>query len=109
MSCRRSHEIDLLEFLEEAGVEAFGDFREHYPRCTDCSAEVRAWTDLQLKLRGSDLGHPDASLLLRYSESRETFGSGQRVHVEDHLASCVTCRDELETLKPPPGTYNNEQ
>lgn len=99
MSCRRSHEIDLPGFLEEAGAETFRAFREHYPRCVDCSAEVRAWTDLQLKLRGSDLSHPEPDVLLRFSDSRETLGREQQGRVERHIASCAACRDELETLK----------
>jgi hypothetical protein len=99
MSCRRSHEIDLPGFLEEAGAETSRAFREHYPRCVDCSAEVRAWTDLQLKLRGSDLSHPEPDVLLRFSDSRETLGSEQQGRVERHIASCAACRDELETLK----------
>ena len=102
MSCRRAFEIDLAGFLAEPRAEGFAGFRDHYPRCRECSAEVRAWTELDQQLRahaGSGAAHPSASLLARYDESPRALAPAERVGVELHLAQCPACRDELRALK----------
>ena len=102
MSCRRAFEIDLAGFLAEPRAEGFAGFRDHYPRCGECSAELRAWTELDQQLRvraGSGAAHPSASLLARYDESPRGLAPAERVGVERHLARCPTCRDELRALK----------
>ncbi len=102
MSCRRAFEIDLAGFLAEPRAEGFAGFRDHYPRCRECSAEVRAWTELDQQLRahaGSGAAHPSASLLARYDESPRALEPAKWVGVERHLAQCPACRDELRALK----------
>jgi hypothetical protein len=102
MSCRRAFEIDLAGFLAEPRAEGFAGFRDHYPRCRECSAEVRAWTELDQQLRahaGSGATHPSASLLARYDGSPGALGPAERAGVERHLAQCPGCRDELRALK----------
>ena len=44
-------EIDLPGFLARPREDEFASFRDHYPRCSECSAEVRAWTELDDRLR----------------------------------------------------------
>ncbi len=99
MSCRRSLEIELPEFLAEPGAAAFDEFREHYPRCAECAAEVRAWTELdaQLAAGGGGVGaaHPDPEQLARY----EALPAGERAGLEHHLAGCPSCREELRQLR----------
>ena len=102
MSCRRAFEIDLAGFLAEPRAEGFAGFRDHYPRCRECSAEVRAWTELDQQLRahaGSGATHPSASLLACYDGSPRALGPAERAGVERHLAQCPACRDELRALK----------
>ena len=102
MSCRRAFEIDLAGFLAEPRAEGFAGFRDHYPRCRECSAELCAWTELDQQLRvhaGSGATHPSASLLARYDESPRALGPAERAGVERHLAQCPACRDELRALK----------
>ena len=101
MSCRRAFEIDLAGFLAEPRAEGFAGFRDHYPRCRECSAEVHAWTELDRQLRtraGSGAAHPSASLLARYDESPRALDPAERVGVVRHLAQCPACRDELRAL-----------
>ncbi len=99
MSCRRSLEIELPEFLAEPGAAAFGGFRDHYPRCVDCAAEVRAWTELDAWLAAGAVGaaatHPEPEQLARY----EALAAGERAGLDHHLAGCPACREELRQLR----------
>ena len=52
MSCQRIQEIDLAGFLASPRDAEFASFREHYPVCAECAAELRAWTELEIVLRG---------------------------------------------------------
>jgi hypothetical protein len=103
MSCRKAFDIDLAAFLSEAGGEEFAQFREHYPVCPDCSAEVRAWTDLHALLQagsaGTDGEHPEAEVLLRYEQGSPPLSAAETAQVENHLVRCNTCREELTALR----------
>jgi hypothetical protein len=103
MSCRRAFVIDLADFLSEPGREEFAEFREHYPVCPECAAEVRAWTDLHVLLQsraaGPNGGHPEPEALLRYEQGDARLGTAQVAELEGHLARCPSCRDELSALR----------
>ena len=100
MSCRRAFEIDLAGFLAEPRADAFAGFREHYPRCAACAAEVRAWTELHLRLAsGAPAGHPEPAKLLRYEDGGAALAAAERAALEAHLAGCASCRDELAALR----------
>lgn len=97
MSCRRAFEIDLAGFLEDPRADAFADFRDHYPRCPECSVEVGAWSELEAQLRArNDARHPDPQQLARFPEGLD---ARERVGVERHLVDCAACRDELRALE----------
>jgi len=97
MICRRAFEIDLGGFLEDPRADAFADFRDHYPRCPDCSAEVGAWTELEVELRArNDARHPGPEQLARFPEGLD---ARERIGVERHLVECAACRDELRALE----------
>ncbi len=100
MSCRRTHDLDLLDFLAEPARADFDAFRDHYPRCADCTAEVRAWTELHEALRaeGAD-AHPDPELLARFDADRRGLAESERLGLEQHLEGCAPCRDELRALR----------
>jgi hypothetical protein len=103
MTCRRASEIDLPGFLADPSRPEYDAFRAHYPRCRECAAEVRAWTELREALRaarspGSFL-HPEPEQLARYEEAPAALGESERRALEAHLAGCVACRDELRALR----------
>lgn len=98
MSCRRSLEIELSDFLLQPGAEAFADFRDHYPRCRECAAEVRAWTELHERLAAGGAAHPDPATWVRYHEAPGELAQAQRVALDRHLEGCPVCRDELAAL-----------
>jgi hypothetical protein len=103
MTCHRAFEIDLAGFLRDPGSAEFADFRSHYPRCADCSAEVRIWTELHLQLQSggaaAEASHPAEELLLQFEEEPDAMDAAQRATVERHLAQCRSCRDELRALR----------
>jgi hypothetical protein len=103
MTCRRAFEIDLAGFLRDPGSAEFAGFRAHYPRCADCSAEVRIWTELHLQLQSggavAEAFHPAEELLLQFEERPDALDAAQRATVERHLAQCRSCRDELRVLR----------
>jgi hypothetical protein len=99
MSCRKAFDIDLPRFLSDARADEFAAFRDHYPRCAECAAEVRAWTELHIRLEAGHAGHPEPLLLQRYEEEPERLGDAERARVAAHLRSCAACRDELAALR----------
>jgi hypothetical protein len=100
MSCRRAFELDLAEFVADPRASEFAAFLEHYPACAECSAEVRAWTELEAQLRGEGVSaHPDEATLLRFEQSPGSLGAAERRRVESHLATCHSCADELAALR----------
>jgi hypothetical protein len=101
LSCTRALEIDLPEFLADSSGEEFAGFREHYPTCAACAAEIRAWTELHLQLgraRGAESAHPAEELLLRFEERPDGLRTSERLAIEAHLETCRSCREELRTL-----------
>ena len=98
MSCRRAHETDLVEYLAEPRAERFRAFREHYPLCPECAAEVRAWSELERTLAPPAV-HPEPALLLRYEDEPAALAAAERRDLETHLAGCAPCRDELAALR----------
>jgi hypothetical protein len=91
MACQRSREIDLPAFLAAPRDPEFDAFRLHYPRCAECAAEVRAWTELHEALAAP---HPEPEQLARYA----ALAPQERAAVERHVAGCPSCREELAQL-----------
>lgn len=98
MSCQRVDEIDLAGFLASPRDEAHAAFREHYPVCAECAAEVRAFTELDLLLRGPET-HPAPDVLLRWEDEPMSLPDARRAELDRHVASCAGCRDELRALR----------
>lgn len=92
MGCKRSFEVDLAGVLADPRAKAYAGFRDHYPRCPACSAEVRTWTELHAALGARE--HPEAERLARYAE----LPAAERGVIDRHVAACASCRDELRLL-----------
>src|SRR5438067_3927074 len=98
MSCRRAFDLDLADFVASSARPEWAEFRAHYARCAECSAEVRAWTELHLLLQ-PPAAHPAEELLLRFETERGLLPAAERRAVEEHLARCPSCNDELAALR----------
>ena len=94
MSCRRAYDLDLAAFLRDPRAPELEEFIEHYPRCPDCAAEVRAWTEVHLALAPR---HPAPAELLGYQDG--TLAPDARATLDRHLASCTGCSEELRALR----------
>jgi anti-sigma factor RsiW len=103
MTCRRSREIELEAFLIDAGAPEWAEFRTHYPRCPDCSAEIARWTQLEGWLRSAapagEPVHPAESLLVRYEEEPVRLTPAERRAVAGHLEACAACRSSVLALR----------
>jgi len=101
VSCSQTQELDLTSFLADANRSEFAAFREHYPSCAECSAEVRAWTELHqvLTAAGAEAAHPSEEGLLRFEQQPESLSAAECRAIETHLESCLSCKDELRTLR----------
>ncbi len=101
MHCNRTHEIDLLDFLDAPGGPAFADFRSHYPTCATCASEVRAWTELRagLQTQSTHPSHPSPESLLAFETGAMSLATDERERLAAHLSSCTTCREELAMLR----------
>src|SRR5207249_12296180 len=98
MSCRRSFDLDLADFVASSARPEWAEFRAHYARCPECSAEVRAWTELHLLLQPPAV-HPAEAVLLRLETEPGRLPAAERRAVEEHLAGCPSGRDELAALR----------
>jgi len=96
MACRKAFDLDLVACLLDRDRPEWQAFRDHYPRCTECAAEVHTWTELHTQLEPE---HPDAGMLLAYEDQPSQLASAERRRIADHLTSCAPCRDEIGTLR----------
>jgi hypothetical protein len=98
VSCGRAYEVDIAAYLSDPRAAEQAEFRAHYPTCAVCAAEVRAWTELAVRL-GAGGQHPEPALLLRYEDARDQLDAAARDALRAHLAGCASCRDELVGLR----------
>jgi hypothetical protein len=96
MACRKAFDLDLVACLLDAGRPEWSEFRDHYPRCADCAAEVRTWTELQ---RGLAPRHPTPEDLLRFDARANDLAVDARTAIASHIATCRSCRDELRARR----------
>src|SRR5262245_36294743 len=96
MACRKAFDLDLVACLLDAGRPEWLEFREHYPRCVECAAEVRTWTELQSSLAPP---HPGPEDLARFESRANDLPPDARTAIAAHIATCRSCRDELRALR----------
>ncbi len=99
MSCRRIEELDLPGFLEDPTGDEHRSFREHYPGCRECSAEIRVWTELHLELTAEAEPHPSPDDLLRLQDDPGSLPAEERVRLMGHLDSCAACLEEVRAME----------
>ena len=87
MTCRRAEEVDLATVVHDGDAPGWDALRAHYPTCPDCAAEVRAWTEMEQRLRPGE--HPSPAALLRFEEASAEASAAERRHVARHLATCA--------------------
>lgn len=101
MPCAVNRALDLEGFVVDPHAVEWAEFREHYPRCPDCSRAVSRLGALAAAL-GSEgsagSAHATSEELLALSTSPEQLRREQRERVELHLTSCAPCRTELAVL-----------
>ncbi len=99
MSCEKTTEIDLAAFFLEREEPRWQEFRNHYPGCEDCSREVAAWAKLSQLLEATQTAdaHPPEEKLLGLTTL--SLATGERAELEEHLAGCTACRNEVSVLR----------
>lgn len=103
MSCKKSSEIDFVDFLLEREDPRYAEFRAHYPGCSECAEQVGRLTRLEQGLGHSAPSlagpHPAEETLLAYAEAPVTLDFEARRVLETHLEACSPCRTELSVLE----------
>jgi hypothetical protein len=100
--CNRLQEIDVAEFAVDPHAPAWAEFRDHYPRCAECSSEVARFATLKSALGSDGAGGPahlSEAQLLALASSRAHAAPEERVRLEAHLAGCAPCRTELAVVR----------
>lgn len=100
-SCLKSLELDLPAFLVEPHLDAWREFREHYPMCHDCSAVVSNWSQVELLVRhacGGPQLHPSEEDLIRLQRDGEGLAYGQYVALMRHLDGCPLCSEAMTLI-----------
>ncbi|MGH7288868.1 MAG: hypothetical protein ACREI8_12705, partial [Myxococcota bacterium] len=101
MPCTKAMEIDFEAFVVDPRALEWTEFRDHYPRCPDCSREVARLGALVAALRLEGRGasaHPTSQQLVTLSTSPEQLRPEDRRGIEGHLAGCAPCRTEFAVL-----------
>ncbi|MGH7961520.1 MAG: tetratricopeptide repeat protein, partial [Candidatus Binatia bacterium] len=106
-SCNRVSAIDLAAFIIDPHDPDFPDFaafRQHYPGCAVCTAEVAKWTRLGQLIQESSENpvarHPGTESLRQFRHRRGNLPAPDRQALEQHLQTCAGCREELSLLNP---------
>lgn len=102
MSCGRSLELDLAQFLRERGSPRWREFELHLGACEDCRQEVDLLAQLGEALgegAPDPQGHPATEVLARFSEEPGAMLREARRKLILHVVRCGSCRDELAVLQ----------
>jgi len=100
--CSRVHEVDLAAFAVDPRSPEWAEFRDHFPRCADCTREVARFGALAAALRTENAGvsaHPSDAQLLALARAPAELVRDERARFEAHLAGCAPCRTELAAAR----------
>ena len=102
MPCTRLQEIDVAAFAVDPRAPAWAEFRDHFPRCAECSREVARFATLSVALGSEGAGasaHPSDAKLLALARASSELARDERARLEAHLAGCAPCRTELAVAR----------
>lgn len=102
MPCNRFQEMDLAEFAVDPRAPEWAEFRDHFPRCAECSRDVARFGALAAALRTEIAGasaHPSDEKLLALARAPSQLARDERARLEAHLAGCAPCRTELAAAR----------
>jgi len=102
LRCDRARTTDLSGFAADPRAVEWADFRDHYPRCPDCSREVGRLGALLGALRfetSSASAHVADRQLLALYRSPDQLPREESERIALHLAGCAPCRTELAVLE----------
>lgn len=102
MPCSRFQQIDVAAFAVDPRAPEWAEFRDHFPRCAECSREVARVTALAVALGTEGAGasaHPSDAKLLALARAPSELARDERARLESHLAGCAPCRTELAAAR----------
>ena len=102
MPCSRFQELDLAEFAVDPRAPEWAEFRDHFPRCVECSRDVARFGALAAALGvtgTSASAHPSDTKLLALARAPGDLARDERARLEAHLAGCAPCRTELTAAR----------
>src|SRR4029453_16563065 len=94
--------MDFAEFAVDPRAPEWAEFRDHFPRCAECSREVARVTALVTALGSEGTGasaHPSDAKLLALAGPPAELARDERARLETHLAGCAPCRTELAAAR----------
>jgi hypothetical protein len=100
--CTRFQEIDVAEFAVDPRAPEWAEFRDHFPRCAECSREVARLGALAAALGTEHAGtsaHPSDAKLFALARAPSGLPRDERALLETHLAGCAPCRTELAAAR----------
>ena len=94
----------LLPWYVEGNLDSRSarDVERHLARCAECREEVEALASMRASLRGMHAGADrpvTLEELLAYEAGDRTLAPAARERVEQHLAACSACREDLAALR----------
>jgi hypothetical protein len=102
MTCTRARDVDLAAYLVEPDAPEWREFRTHFPGCADCSAQLEAWTALEVGLRerpAVSAVHPEPAQLVAFEAAPRSLPAERWQSIDQHLRGCRACADELAALR----------
>lgn len=100
--CPWTSERALDAFLAEPEAAEWKEFRQHYLYCEACAAAVVRWSQLEGALRAmgeNSTAHPAVEQLAQFQRSPEQLPADLRKSIQEHLASCRACAEELSLVQ----------
>ena len=98
-NCHKADEVDLAAVLTEPQNPEWEAFRQHYPQCEACSAEVYQWTNLEniLRTMGKEIPatHPSEERLEQFQQNPGSLAPQEQHAIQQHLQACPACKEEL--------------
>jgi hypothetical protein len=102
VDCNHASEVDLAAVLTEPHSPEGEEFRQHYPQCEQCSAEVAKWQKLEQVLRvagkATPVTHPTEEALLQFQQNAERLSLEERRAIQEHLQTCRVCKAGLSQV-----------